>query len=456
MSSGQADVTSQACSHLSGSDDAAERISAALARIEMLDSKINAFTALLPGRAAKEAAAQTRERQGSDSPIAGLGYAAKNLFDISGLTTLAGSATHEQNAFAKADAEAIARLSRAGAVLLGATNMDEFAYGFTTENACFGSTRNPHDLTRTAGGSSGGSAAAVAAGLVDFALGSDTNGSIRVPAGFCGIYGFKPTFGACDLRGVFPFIQSLDHIGPFARSAEVLEEVARVIADKPHTSLCLDADKVDGGLRVGILSGFFEKNRSLEVEAASEQLFSAFASAQRVALKDVGKMRSAAFLMTAMEGGRRHAGALRDSYDLLGPSTAVRLSAGLVLPDELKAKIGDVRRRFQEQVARVFEQFDILLAPSIPCTAPKLGQEMVMLGGREVPARASLGLMTQPLTPLGTPIVAAPIAAVSGLPIGIQIMGDIGRDATVLAFARHLEKRGLLASAAVPDLGKTP
>src|SRR3990170_486394 len=146
-------------------------------------------------------------------PLAGVPYAVKNLFDVQGLTTLAGSRINRDRPPAKQDAVLVARMRAAGAVLLGALNMDEYAYGFTTENAHYGPTRNPHDPSRTPGGSSGGSAAAVAAGLVPIALGSDTNGSIRVPSSLCGIFGLKPTYGRLSRRGSYPFVASLDHLG---------------------------------------------------------------------------------------------------------------------------------------------------------------------------------------------------------------------------------------------------
>jgi len=174
------------------------------------DLAINAGYGALPGKAGAAL-----------PPLAGVPYAVKNLFDVQGLTTLAGSRINRDRPPAKQDAVLVARMRAAGAVLLGALNMDEYAYGFTTENTHYGPTRNPHDPSRTAGGSSGGSAAAVAAGLVPIALGSDTNGSIRVPSSLCGIFGLKPTYGRLSRSGTYPFVASLDHLGPFARSAAI-------------------------------------------------------------------------------------------------------------------------------------------------------------------------------------------------------------------------------------------
>src|SRR5260221_5708953 len=192
--------------------------------IEKRDPAYNCFTAVTADRALREADSVDRAlASGHDpGPLAGVPYAVKNLFDVAGLVTLAGSKINRDHAPAGNDATAIQRLAAAGAVLVGALNMDEYAYGFTTENSHEGPTRNPHDLARSAGGSSGGSAAAVAAGQVPFTLGSDTNGSIRVPSSLCGIFGLKPTYGRLPRNGSYPFVASLDHPGPFARSARDL------------------------------------------------------------------------------------------------------------------------------------------------------------------------------------------------------------------------------------------
>jgi len=193
---------------------------AAIARITAENSRLGAFTDPTFDRALKEAdAVDAAVKTGAAPPLAGVPYAVKNLFDIEGVVTRAGSRINRDNPPATTDATAIARLSRTGAVLLGGLNMGEYAYDFTGENVHDGPSRNPHDPSRMSGGSSGGSGTAVAAGMVAASLGSDTNGSIRVPASFCGLFGLKPTFGRLSRAGAFPFCASLDHIGPLARSA---------------------------------------------------------------------------------------------------------------------------------------------------------------------------------------------------------------------------------------------
>lgn len=195
-----------------------------LALIEQANPGINAFTGVTATRMLTEAAhIDARRAAGETLPaLAGVPYAVKNLFDVEGVTTLAGAKLFSTQPPATKDAFAIRQLTNAGATLAGTLNMDAYAYGFTTENSHYGATRNPRDLTRVAGGSSGGSAAAVAAGMVNFALGTDTNGSIRVPASLCGVPGLKPTFGRLSRSGSHPFVASLDHIGPLARNVEDL------------------------------------------------------------------------------------------------------------------------------------------------------------------------------------------------------------------------------------------
>ena len=182
---------------------------------------LNCFTAVLRKRALADAAAADRARAAGTppGPLAGVPFAVKNLFDVAGTVTLAGSRINRDNPPAARDAFVVRRLAAAGAVLVGALNMDEYAYGFTTENSHYGATGNARDPARMAGGSSGGSAAAVGAGLVPLSLGSDTNGSIRVPASLNGVYGLKPTYGRLGRSGCFPFVATLDHVGPFSHSA---------------------------------------------------------------------------------------------------------------------------------------------------------------------------------------------------------------------------------------------
>ena len=216
---------------------------AALEQIRLHNPAFNCFTAVLEQQALQQSEEIDRRiAAGQDpGPLAGVPFAVKNLFDVAGITTLAGSKIYATRPPAQRDATAVERLKNAGAVLVGALNMDEYAYGFTTENTHYGPTRNPHDTERVAGGSSGGSAAAVAAGMVPLTLGSDTNGSIRVPAAFCGIFGLKATYGRISRAGAILFAESFDHVGPFARSVQDLAHAFDVLnGPDPRDPICSD------------------------------------------------------------------------------------------------------------------------------------------------------------------------------------------------------------------------
>src|SRR5712692_1231340 len=252
-----------------GGISAVEATEAALARVARRDGELNAFTTVLEARAlAKAEAIDNAHTEGrSLGPLAGVPFAVKNLFDIADLPTLAGSKINRDRAPAARDATLIARLEAAGAVLIGALNMGEYAYDFTGENIHDGASRNPHDLSRMTGGSSGGSGAAVAGGLVPIALGSDTNGSIRVPSSLCGLFGLKPTYGRLSRARAFPFVASLDHVGPLARSARDLalaydamqgyDPDDPVCAERPAEPVTPLLGRGSEGLRIALAGGYF-------------------------------------------------------------------------------------------------------------------------------------------------------------------------------------------------------
>ncbi len=435
---------------------AREAVEAALAAIAARNGDLNCFTKVLEAEALADAdAVDRRVAAGEDAGLlAGVPFAAKNLFDIAGVTTLAGSKILAGNAPAERDATVVARLRRAGAVLVGATNMDEFAYGFVTENAHYGVTRNPHDSERVAGGSSGGSAAAVAAGMVPLALGSDTNGSIRVPAAFCGVYGLKPTYGRVSRAGAFLFAASLDHVGPFARSVRDVSLAFDVLQGyDPRDPVCSKraAEPVSGelgrgaeGLRVGVLGGYFGRGGVPVVFAVVERVAKAIGASEVVEVDGVELARTAAFLITAVEGGNLHLDRLRTRPGDFDPAVVERLMAGALVPAAWYVQAQRYRRVFQERVRRTFERFDVLLAPATPCAAIKIGQKTIEFGGQEIPARANLGMYTQPISFLGLPVVTVPVMEPGKLPMGVQVIGAPCNEAAVLRVARALEcSRGL-------------
>src|SRR5881394_1363823 len=263
-----------------GKTTALEVMEAALRRIAERDNALNAFTAVTRERALAKAHAIDADRAAGRTlgPLAGVPFAVKNLFDLVGLTTLAGSKINRDRPPAGGDATLIRRLEAAGAVLVGALNMGEYAYDFTGENVHYGASRNPHDLSRMTGGSSGGSGGAVAGGLVPLALGSDTNGSIRVPASLCGVFGLKPTYGRLSRARSFPFVASLDHLGPLARSTQDLALAYDAMqGPDPEDPVCVDrpAEPVTpaltrgiDGLRIAVAGGYFRKGAFPEACAA--------------------------------------------------------------------------------------------------------------------------------------------------------------------------------------------
>jgi AtzE family amidohydrolase len=422
---------------------AAEVTEAHIARIEAHDPVLNCFTDRTFARARAEAAAVDKSlATGEDpGPLAGVPIAVKNLFDIRGLTTRAGSKILRDRPPAAADAPVLARLIAAGAVLLGALNMDEFAYGFVTENAHDGDTRNPHDPARIAGGSSGGSAAAVAAGFAAITLGSDTNGSIRLPAGLCGIFGLKPSYGRIDRSGTYPFVDSFDHLGPFARSAVDLALAYRLMQDSDPAH----GHEAVVPARVAMLDDWFMQGAAPEMLDAVAAVARGLGCTATVTLPEAKRARAAAFCISAFEGGQLHKPNLRARPQEFDPATRPRLLAGALQPAETIHAAQKFRAWFREQARLLFQRFDILLAPASPCTAPLLGQKTMLLGGEEVPVRPNLGLYTQPISFIGLPVVAVPVAG-AGLPRGVQIITAPGRESLALAAAARLEQAGVAAA----------
>lgn len=409
-----------------------------IAALAALRADTGIVTRLLADRARAEAAAvDAAIAAGRDpGPLAGVPYGVKDLFDVAGLPTTAGAALYARATPAQKDAEAIRRLRAAGAVLCATLNMDAFAYGFATINAVHGTTRNPHDPARLAGGSSGGSAAGVASGILAFSLGSDTNGSVRVPASLTGIYGLKPTHGALPMAGVFPFADSFDDVGPFARSATDMACLWAVLSDAPAV-----AEPAVEAPRVAILGGRFAENCDPDQRVAMAAIAP---DAPRVELPDAARARSAAFLITAYEGAATHREALRRDAMAFDPAVRDRLLAGALLPRALYEAAQTFRVQFQHDVAALLDDFDILLAPATPCVAPLIADPRIIIDGDLKPARADLGIHTQPISFAGLPALAIPLFRPGRLPIGLQAIARPGGETTLLRFAAAMERKGLI------------
>ncbi len=454
----QADAIAIATAVRGGEISAVSVVEATLSRIATQDAALNCFTTVLTDPALEQAQQIDRAiAAGKDpGPLAGVPFAVKNLFDIAGITTLAGSKINQENPPATQDATAVARLKQAGAVLIGALNMDEYAYGFVTENSHYGSTHNPHDLERVAGGSSGGSAAAVAAGLVPLTLGSDTNGSIRVPASLCGIFGLKPTYGRLSRAGAFLFASSFDHIGPFARSTRDIAAAFDALQgpdakDPVCTPLpaqpCLpQLSQGIAGLQIAIAEGHFAQGANPEAFVAVEKVAQALGATQRVTIPDAHRARAAAYIITASEGSNLHFENLKTRPQDFDPATRDRFLAGALIPSTWLIQAQRFRRWYRDHVLELFESVDLILAPTTPCVAPLLGQEKVILDGTEVLIRPNLGLFTQPLSFIGLPILSVPVHFADTLPLGVQIIAAPYHEATLLRAAAVLEEQGIISA----------
>ncbi len=437
---------------------ATEVVEEALAAIAARNGAINAFTAVTRERALAEAAAlDAAVTAGRDpGPLAGVPFAVKNLYDVAGLATIAGSRIDRDRAPAARDAALARRLTAAGGILVGALNMDEYAFGFSTENTHYGATRNPHDPTRVAGGSSGGSAAAIAARLVPLTLGSDTNGSIRVPAALCGIFGLRPTFGRLSRAGMRLFASSLDVGGPFARSSEDLALAYDALqgpdpedpacASRPLQPTLASLARGVGGLRIAVAEGYYASQGAAEVFAAVERVASALGASERIELPSPGAARAAAMIVTSVEGAELHLSDLIARADEFDPKTRARFLAGALAPGVWYTRAQRLRRWYCREMTDVFAKADVILAPATPYPAFPIGQTWMELGDNRLPAAGHLGVYTQPLSFAGLPTVVAPVANSGPLPLGVQIVAAPWREDLALRVAAAAEELGAVAS----------
>jgi aspartyl-tRNA(Asn)/glutamyl-tRNA(Gln) amidotransferase subunit A len=310
------------------------------------------------------------------------------------------------------------------------------------------------------GGSSGGSGGAVAGGLVPLALGSDTNGSIRVPSSFCGIFGLKPTYGRLSRARTFPFVASLDHLGPFARTTKDLalaydamqgyDADDPVCADRPAEITLSALDGGIEGLKIAVAGGYFRKGASPEAREAVERVAKALDVKREIEIPEAERARSAAYVITATEGAALHLDRLRARAKDFDPAVRDRLIAGAMVPAALVNQAQKFRRWYREHVLELFKDVDVILAPATPCAAPKIGQQTFALDGVEMALRPNIGIYTQPISFIGLPVVAAPVP-LTPLPIAVQIIAAPWREDVALRMAQALEQAGV-ASAARPNI----
>jgi 1-carboxybiuret hydrolase len=444
-----------------GTATAVSVVQAAIERIRERDKVLNSFTAITEDRALAKARSTDAARAAGRplGPLAGVPFAVKNLFDVAGLATLAGSRINRKRPPAPADATLIERLEGAGAVLIGALNMGEYAYDFTGENVHFGPSRNPHNAAHMTGGSSGGSGAAVAGGLVPLSLGSDTNGSIRVPASFCGLFGLKPTYGRLSRARTFPFVASLDHVGPLARTAKDLALAYDAMqSHDPEDPVCAkraaeptlpSLDRGLAGLRIAVASGYFRVGATAEALEAVGHVAKALGAVREIEIPEAARARAAAYVITATEGAALHLNRLRTHAADFEPAIRDRLLSGAMVPAPLVATAQKFRRWYRAQVLKLFEGVDAIVAPATPFSAPRIGQQTMQLDRREVPLRPNIGIFTQPISLIGLPVVVVPVQ-LQPLPIGVQIVAAPWREDVALRIAYALEKNGVAAAPQLP------
>jgi aspartyl-tRNA(Asn)/glutamyl-tRNA(Gln) amidotransferase subunit A len=434
-----------------------ELTTAAIDRVGRLDPTLHAFitvtaeTALRAARQADSELASGRSR----GPLHGIPIAVKDLFLTRGVRTTSGSRLFE-NYVPDRDAAVVERLEAAGAVPLGKLNMHELAYGVTSDNPYFGAVRNPWDTERSPGGSSGGAGAAVAANLVYAAMGSDTGGSIRVPAAFCGTVGLKPTYGRVSRYGVMPLAWSLDHVGPLTRSvrdaAVTLNAIAGYDRRDPTCSRHPVIDYVPDegcsvrGIRIGFAPAFFERlhgDVELCIRGAMARAASLGAEVKPVALPDLAALNAVGRVILMAE-----ASAVMEPYrerrESFSPDVLALLDQGKVISaiDYINAQRlrGALRREFR----KVWREVDCLLIPTTPHTAPRIGETTVRFDGRDEDARLAATRLVRGINLLGVPALSMPCGlSSSGLPMGLQIVGPAFEEALILRVAAALEDDGM-------------
>ena len=418
-----------------------ELVESVLRRIEAVEPDLHAFTHV--DRAGAEAQAEALTREAADGawrgPLHGVPVAIKDIFDVAGLPTRCGSRLFDDAPPAAVDAEAVARLRSAGAVVVGKTATHELACGVYTEPA-----RNPWDLERCCGGSSGGSAAAVAAGAAAAATGSDTGGSIRIPAALCGIVGVKPTYGLVSRRGVAALSWSLDHVGPLARSVEdaaaVLEAMAGVEL-RPLPDLDLAA------VRLGVPDTPVLTRVQPEVRARFEEACAALAAAGAavvdVPLPELEETLPVEFAIVMAEAASYHARAVRERSELIGAGIRELLRSGALLPAEDYLAAQRLRAAIRAAVARAFadHELDALLTPTLPLPAYAPTDERVVIEGVEEPVIEAAVRTTAPFNLTGLPVVSVPSGLAGGrLPVALQLVGRPRGERRLLALARAYER----------------
>lgn len=425
---------------------AAERLESAFAAIDQHNARTNAF--ILVDREGARAAAKALDdesaRGGDRGPLHGMPISIKDLIDIAGQPTTAGSRVRASHV-AEKDALIITRLRDAGAVLIGKTNIHEFALGPTSDESAFGPVLNPHDTTRVAGGSSGGSAAAVATGMGVASIGSDTGGSIRIPAAACGVVGLKPSLGEVPLDGVVPLSFTLDHVGPLTQSVADAAAIWAVLANRPVPTLSPPAPDA---LSLGQLEGYFTTLLDAHVRRAFLQalahLRGAGVSLSSCAIDNANTIVETYTNISLPEAADWHAGTLSSQAEDYQPIVRQRLEFGRTIPAVAYLRAMENRATLFRAVERALEGCDALILPTLPIVAPRLGEsdvtfEVATGGTEKLTARMALLRLTQLFNLTGHPAITLPIPS-DGLPVGLQLVGRRDRTEELLSIAATCER----------------
>ncbi len=427
-----------------------------LDRIEERGGELNAFVTVTAEGALESAKRAEGEILAGRyrGPLHGAPVGVKDMILTRGVRTTMGSAFFEDHV-PREDAAVVERLREAGSVVAGKTSTHEFAYGTTGDRSRFGPTRNPHDPARITGGSSSGSGAAVAAGLLYGSLGTDTGGSIRIPAALCGVAGMKPTFGRVSKRGVFPLAWTLDHVGPLTRTVEdnalLLNALAGHDPEDPYSAARQAEDftrDLDRGIRggvVGIPAGFYYERLESEVGArvaeAAEVFRSLGAGVREVEVPLLQEALDAQRLVLAAEAYAVHEERFLGEPEKFDEEVRERIRAGAEPRAYEYANARRTRLRSLRAFARVFEEVDALLAPTVPIAATEVAQREVIIGGEAVPVRAELNRLTGPTNLNGLPSLSVPCGlTAAGLPVGIQLIGRPFDEATLYRYGHAFER----------------
>jgi aspartyl-tRNA(Asn)/glutamyl-tRNA(Gln) amidotransferase subunit A len=398
-----------------------------LRRIEADNPKLNAFITVMADEAMRQAREADQElAAGNDrGPLHGVPISIKDLLDVRGVPTTAASRVREGHV-AERDAPAIAHLRMAGAVFVGKTNLHEFAFGTTSEDSAFGPVRNPHDPTRSAGGSSGGSAVSVAAGMALATIGTDTGGSIRIPAAACGIVGLKPTLGEVSIDGVVPLSRTMDHIGPLAQSVTDACLVYHALTGDAHAQP--PAPMPMHGLRLAVPRKYFCDLLDDEVRArfeeALDRLRTAGAQVDEIEIHHAADIAAVYLHLVLGDAAAYHATMLDTTPERYTPPVRIRLEMGryVLAEDYVRALAG--RERLRREVDAALSQHDALVLPSLPIPAPTIGANSVQVGATAEPVRNLMLRLTQPFNVTGHPAIAMPAGVTKDkLPCSVQLVG---------------------------------